>query len=224
MAAQDYYKIMVKEHVAPFMKLQGFKKSGTTWGLRGSELWGVIALWRDQSNTTGRVNFSITLGVAFDCLTIHRGLRFVEGRVPSSGHMHWHKVVGKSQARRFADGEPSAKECPLRITYASDIDPVGKWVVHVMQAVAIPAIHRRRNIGSFLDMYETSKKNPLGWHDLNLAVLMLHAGRTERAHELFVKSLRENLNHASYPWRIRKLTELGLDAAAIEREARGQQA
>ena len=224
MTAQEHFNTMVKEHVAPFMKQQGFKKSGTSWGLRGRELWGVVALWRETWNTESLVNFSITLGVAFDCLTKHDGFRFVESRIPSSGHTHWHAAVGKSEARRIAEGRSDVHERRLRITTASDIEPVGEWVVHVLHRIAIPKIRRRRNIESFIEMYESSKKNPLGWDDHRFAVLMLHAGRTEQAHKLFVKSLREHLDHPSYAWRVKKLAELGLDAAAIEREARQEPA
>lgn len=225
MAAQDYYNIIVKEHVAPFMKFQGFKKSGTTWGLRGSELWGVIGLQRNIHSTSTLVEFWLTLGVSFDVLNDHMGFPVSQERVPPSSSMQWNSNIQLLSPEDMPPGLTAQLRCLNSLDRwvlqdDSDIHPLSREIITVMQEVAIPAIRRRRNIESFLDMYETSKKNPLGWHDHNLAVLMLHAGRAKLAHELFVKSVRENLNHASYPWRMRKLAELRLDAAAIEREAR----
>lgn len=229
MTAQEHFNTMVKEHVAPFMKQQGFKKSGTSWGLRGSELWGVVALQRNRHSTSEVIEFWLTLGVSFDVLNDHLGFPVPPERVPPSSNMQWHTTLELLTPVDMPTEFPTELRClddhkRWVLRDDSDIDPLGQEIVTVMQTVAAPAIRRRRNIESFIEMYESSKKNPLGWNDQHFAVLLLHAGRTEQAMELFVKSVRENLTHVSLPWRVKKLVELGLDAAAIEREARKEQA
>ena len=66
--AQDRFKEVLTERVAPWLKQHGFKRRDTTFRREQAGAWQIINFQRSQSSDAREVPFTVNLGVALDVL------------------------------------------------------------------------------------------------------------------------------------------------------------
>lgn len=66
---QHAFDALVREHIAPFLKNHGFRKTGLNWHLRRENPvsgWGAINIPKSVYGDRNHINFTVNLGVWFD--------------------------------------------------------------------------------------------------------------------------------------------------------------
>ena len=92
MTAQDAYKELIRDHVAPSVRAPGFKGSGATYHRRVGEDWQIVNFQRSAYSDREEVRFTINLGVG---LTSQRGVaRLAHDRPPPVHKCHIAERIG----------------------------------------------------------------------------------------------------------------------------------
>lgn len=98
MSAQESFDLFLREHITPLLSERGFKKKGSTFGLRGTGVWGILNFQKDRWSTRDEVGFTINVSLFSDFLgqqDIHGlGGAFSDRKVPAEVACHWRERIG----------------------------------------------------------------------------------------------------------------------------------
>lgn len=94
MSAQQLFKTLVVERIAPLLNEHGFKKSGLNWHRKEGEDWLVVNVQKSAFSDRGEVRFTMNLGVG---LTSRRGHGFTwpDGKRPPITRCHHQQRIGE---------------------------------------------------------------------------------------------------------------------------------
>jgi hypothetical protein len=219
MIAQKLFQELVKDDVAPLLKTHGFKKKGMNFGLRGTDVWGLLTFRRDEYNTADDVSFTITINVACDKLRDLNGWPFDPKAVPSSDlpTVQWYAdigdfMIGKRQSRAYCRYRLGKNEW-WRLRTIDDFERVCPAVVAALTDVAIPELRKRRSLDAITEVYLTTGDDRVLGSTRNLAYALWFQGHEDEARKLLRQELRElerERRHA-LPYFKRALAKLGID-------------
>lgn len=139
MTAQEQFERLIRDTVWPGLRPLGFKRKGTTFGLRGSGLWGVINFQKDRHSTADEVAFTINLGVRTDFLASHEaagiGPAPSEKVVPAEMDCQWRQRIGWFL--------PQKRDVWWRIPASGD-ERLELEIARLIIDVAVPVLRRLR--------------------------------------------------------------------------------
>jgi len=192
---QSWYQSLLRDTLAPALKLRGFKRSGSNFGLRGSGVWGVISLWRDSWNDRDHVEFSITLNLFSDVLyrEFYRPFKLDLARVPSSAYWHYHRQFpGDIEIGPLRHLRPEGMDTLCLIRWRTDMSSVSDEILRVVLNHAVPWIRRHRTSRDMIALLRPSPRGQAWGNDLELAALLHEHGPRARFERQAAKLLRDS--------------------------------
>lgn len=138
--AQELFKVMLRDHVAPALREAGLKGSGTAYFVPSETHWALVGFQKSTSSDSSQVKFTVNLKVVRKDLWHEQRTRFTSGMPerpsPTLSYMfEWDKRIG------FVLPEGQDHWWSLRVGDAPD--GVAREVLEAVRAYGLPVLRQQ---------------------------------------------------------------------------------
>jgi hypothetical protein len=160
--AQETFDTLLRDYVAPPLRERGFRRKGSTFGLRGNAVWGVINFQKDRWSNRDEVSFTVNVSVRSDFL----GEQDIRGlSVPVSGRTIPAEMDCDIR-RRIGFLIPGHRDTWWKLSAGVLNQEVISQVHQAIIEHAVPWLRDRRSDEAILEHHQTDAPS------LDIAVLM----------------------------------------------------
>jgi hypothetical protein len=163
-SAQDTFKALVAEHVAPRFKTRGFRRQRNNWGKRRADGWVLFSIQVSAFSNKDQLSFTANIAMQSDRFPLWNDVPVDPHRMPSFSHCNYQQRIGYLTPRlRDAWWEIDADDSPFsvrRLSRGKHRSPTVTFAdfVNVLDTGVLPFLERAlTDTTDFLALTEGSK-------------------------------------------------------------------